>query len=654
MENFKHLFSPAKIGNLVIKNRIVMASMVTSYASLDGEVTERHLNYYRARAAGGVGLIIVEASVIDDPVGRDGYGQIRIDHLKYISGLQRLTDIIKSYNCRAFIQLFHAGRQTISMLTEGTTPVAPSPLPCRIMKEIPRELSLAEVKEIVDKFVRGAEFAYRAGFDGVELHAAHGYLLNQFLSEQSNRRTDEYGGSLENRARILIEIVKKIKTRVPELVLSVRLNIDDFTQSGLKVSEAQAIAVMLEQNGVDIINCSAGIYESGLNSIEPASYEDGWRIYLAEAIKKKVAIPVIAGGMVRKPAMAEQIIADKKADFVFVGRSLLADSQWANKARKGNIQAIRPCIICNNCIGSHFKGFSVSCTVNPATGREAYFDGQHYDNLSRHHVIVVGGGPAGMQSAIALRRNGIAVTIYEKAAKLGGMLNWAMIPPHKERIGEFKEYLINQLNASGAKIILGKSFKAEDFFQSRTNYLVIATGSKARRPNIEGWDDEFCFLPDEIFKKPERIKNSRILIIGGGNTGCELADFLNQYNNQAIIVEEKETIALNLERKNRRVLLERLHNGQVILIKNSKVKRIEPGQVAISTNGEEEKLISADIIIAAVGYEPENNLLQQLPPEINPLVLTIGDASRPAGIKEAILQGEMLADSIIRQIQQNN
>ncbi|HNX28564.1 MAG TPA: NAD(P)/FAD-dependent oxidoreductase [Syntrophomonadaceae bacterium] len=652
MDNYVQLFSPGKIGRLKIKNRVVMAPMTTGYASLEGEVTERLLNYYRERAAGGAGVIIAEAAVIDDPIGREGFGQICIDHSKYISGLARLASIIKAYNCRAFIQLLHAGRQTTSTVTGGITPVAPSSLPCAIIKEMPRELSITEIRNIIEKFVKGAEYAYRAGFDGVELHAAHGYLLNQFLSAESNQRTDEFGGSLENRSRILVEICRGIKTQTPDLALSVRLNIDDFTQGGLDVSQAEEIAAMLEKSGVDIINCSAGVYESGLNCIEPSSYEDGWRIYLAEAIKKKVTIPVMAGGIVRKPAMAEKIIAENKADFVFIGRSLLADSQWVNKARSGNSQVIRPCILCNNCIGSHYKGHSVSCAVNPLAGREADFDRGHGDDLSHIHAAVVGAGPAGMQAAIALRRKGITVTLYEKSARLGGMLNWAMIPPHKERIGELKEYLIKQLYLSGAQIILNHSFTEEDCRQNTFDYIIIAAGSTAKKPVIEGWNYQFCFTAGDIFEGKKQIKDSRVVIIGGGSNGCETADYLNQYGNQVIIIEERATIAADLERKNRRVLLERLHNGQVILYKNSRVVKIETDQVTVKNDQGEVKLIPAGFIIAAIGFEAENELLKQIPSFLQPFVFTIGDAFQPAGIKEAILQGEMVADTIIKQSRQ--
>jgi len=652
MENYELLFSPGMIGGLKTKNRVVMAALSTGYASAEGEITDRLIHYYRERAAGGAGVIIVEAAAVDDPIGKESFGQICIDHPKYISGLQRLSNIIKAYQCRAFIQLLHAGRQATSLVTGGKAPVAPSAIPCKMIKEIPRELSLTEIKHVIGKFVTAAEYAHQAGFEGVELHAAHGYLLNQFLSVESNQRSDEFGGSLENRARILLEICKEIKKRMPQLALSVRLNIDDFTEKGLKIPEAQQIAAMLEESGVDIINCSAGIYESGLNCIEPAYYNDGWRIYLAEAIKKKVSIPVMAGGIVRKPAMAEKIIAENKADFVFIARSLLADSQWVNKARTGNSQAIRPCILCNNCIGSHYKGYSISCTVNPAAGQEADFAAKYCGNVGPVHVVVIGGGPAGMQAAIALRRYGARVTLYEKSAELGGMLDWAMQPPYKVRINELKEYLIRELYLSGADVILNHKFSQEHFQSMTPGYLVIATGAKPIKPAIEGWNDQFCRLPGAVYQKPKQIRNSRILIIGGGSNGCELADHLLQFDNQVIIVEESETMARNLERKNRRVLLDRLQNGQVIIMKKSRVVKIEPEQVTVTNSRGEATLVAADHVIAAVGFEAEDTLLKQIPAQLKPYVYVIGDAAQPAGIREALLQGEMIADTIIRQAQE--
>jgi len=296
----------------------------------------------------------------------------------------------------------------------------------------------------------------------VELNAAHGYLINQFLSSRTNKRKDEYGGTLNGRMKFLLNIVKEIKNSVPEFVLSVRLNVEDFVPEGLEMAEMAEIVPKLEEAGADIINASCGTYESGLTSIEPPSYKEGWRVYLAEEVKKWAKIPVIAGGIIRDPAFADQIIENKQADFVFIGRGLLADSDWANKAQAGLVEDIRPCIMCNNCTNSFFKEVSVTCTVNPKTGREKEF--HYYTKGARNAscAVVVGSGPAGMQAAISLRQCGLNVVLYEKEERLGGMLNLASIPPHKERIGLLKDFLVRQLYKSGVEIVLNRPCELDD------------------------------------------------------------------------------------------------------------------------------------------------------------------------------------------------
>ncbi len=350
----------------MIKNRLVMAPMLVGYGSSDGEVSPSMVDYYEARARGGVGIIIVEAACVNQE-GLETYSQLRINHPRYISGLEKLSRSIKNYGCRAFIQIFHAGRQTSQLIT-GTQVVGPSPLACPMTREMPRQLSVAEIEKITDEFVSAAQYAAMAGFDGVEIHAAHGYLINQFLSPHSNQRQDEYGGSLENRMRFLLNIVRRIKKSLPQLILSVRLNIDDFVPGGLLPVESLVVCQELEKNGANLIHCSCGTYQSGLTSIEPASYPEGWRMYLAEQVKKTVNIPVVGGGMIRNPHMAEEVIASGQADFIFLGRSLMADPLWPVKARDGQEEDIRPCISCNNCFASNSRGMSVSCTVNPGWG----------------------------------------------------------------------------------------------------------------------------------------------------------------------------------------------------------------------------------------------------------------------------------------------
>lgn len=637
---YRELFSPIYIGNYWVKNRLVMAPMAVSFANKNGEVTEKIINYYSARARGGVGLIIVEAACVDVPTGRDALNQLNIHDPYCIPGLSRLADSIKAYSCRAFIQLFHAGRQTSSFQTGGVQPVAPSPIPCKVTKEVPRELSIEEIKAIESKFISAAYFAYMAGFEGVELHAAHGYLINQFLSSYSNQRTDEYGGSLHNRMRFLINIVRGIKNLVPSIAISVRLNIDDFVEEGLKPSEAVAIAIALEKEGVDLINCSAGIYESGLKSIEPSSYEEGWRVYLAEQVKNNVSIPVLTGGVIRSPKIANEIIESGKADLVFLGRSLLADPDWANKARRGKESDIRPCIMCNNCIMNLFMGRSVVCSVNPSLGREAQDIRYMSPRTFNHKIAVIGAGPAGMQAAIYLSQLGFKVSLYEKNAELGGMLNIAGLPPYKSRILDFVNYLKQELLKYPIDLHLKHEFTQEDLNKS-FDMIVVATGAKPKEPPFNIKSSQILEIND-VLREIASIHNSKVVIVGGGRTGCEVADFLLANNNEIIIIEQQKFLAADMEKKNRRDLMDRLDGGKVRKITASKVEEIINNEVKVSSSLDKES-IKADYIILATGYESENNLYENLSkyhPEVHP----IGDAYGVSDIKSAIFQARAIAD----------
>lgn len=623
-----------------MKNRLVMPPMAVSLANLNGEVTEKLIEYYRARARGGVGLIIVEAACVDVPAGREMLNQININDPSCIPGLSRLADTIKAYSCRAFIQLFHAGRQTTSIQTGGVQPVAPSPIPCKVTKEMPRELSIEEIKAIENKFINAAYFAHLAGFEGVELHAAHGYLINGFLSSYSNHRTDEYGGSLQNRMRFLLNIVKGIKNLIPPMAISVRLNIDDFVEGGLTLEETIPIAVELEKAGVDLINCSAGIYESGLTSIEPSSYEEGWRVYLAEEIKKHISIPVLTGGVIRSPEIANEIIASQRGDLVFIGRSLLADPDWPNKAKSGRKSDIRPCIMCNNCINSVFNGRQVTCSVNPDLGRENQDIADLPPVSSDKRIAVVGAGPAGMQAALYLSQLGFKVSLYEKNTEVGGLLNIAGVPPYKSRILNFVSYLKQELVKYKVDIHLHHRFDIKDLDDSWA-MIVVATGAKPKELPFSIKASRVVKAED-VLKEKLSIQNSRVVIIGGGRTGCEVADFLLDNNNEITIIEKQMFLAADMEKKNRRDLMNRLDKARVRKIMGSSVDEIVNNEVKISFDSGKES-IKADYIIIAAGYTSENDLYRILS-QHHPEVHLIGDAYEVKDIKNAVFQARAIAD----------
>lgn len=643
--SFRHLFSPGQIGNLTIKNRLVMAPMATCLANSGGEVSDAMVAYYRSRACGDIGLVIVEAACVDPPAGLESPHQLIIDQPACLTGLQRLAEEIKLSGARAFIQLFHAGRQGSSSLNGGAQIVAPSALPCPMNREVPRELTRDEIHILRDKFISSAFYAFQAGFDGVELHAAHGYLLNQFLSPHSNHRRDEYGGNSENRMRLLLEIVTGIKQLLPHLVVSVRLNIDDFVSAGLTVNDSLAVCRALEVGGADLINCSSGTYQSGLKSIEPASYPEGWRIYLAEAVKQVVSIPVMGGGMIRDPHLADQVVAAEKADFIFLGRPLLADSQWPLKVKQNRLQDIRPCISCNHCISLNFKSLAIRCTVNPNTGRENLTQSPRPTD-NHKFAAIVGAGPAGMQAAISLRQRGVRVKLFEQEDRLGGALNLAMIPPHKERVRQLRDYMIHALEQSGAEVYLKHSFSLSDIQANKPDILVIATGSVSSCPVISRDESDISWDAVRVLKEEVKWAGARIAVIGGNSTGCETAEYLIRRGNHIILVEKDKILARGMEKKNRRDLLTRLDDLGMQRKTGCVFKKLLDHKLIIENQDGDEETLTVDKVVWAIGATPNNSLYYEAIDQEVPRLFIIGDANQVRGFAEAISEGAAVADCI--------
>lgn len=622
-----------------------MAPMATNLCHMNGEVSDDLVAYYAERAYGGAGLIIVEASCIDPPAGREGPGQLNIHDPGLLPGLYRLCETIQNAGSRAFIQLFHAGRQTHRLLTGGMEPVAPSAIACPKMREQPRALSQEDIYQLENKFVWAAALAARAGFDGVELHAAHGYLINQFLSPESNQRTDEFGGSLHNRMRFLLDIVEKIKENLPRLAISVRLNIDDFTPRGLQMEESLQVCQALEQAGVDLIHCSCGTYDSGLTSIEPASYEEGWRIYLAEAVKKVVEIPVVTGGMIRQPAFAEDILQQKKADFIFLGRPLLADPFWPQLVKNGHTEALRPCISCNSCIGNNFQALSVRCAVNPYTGREKQRSSETINKPA--YVLVIGGGPAGMQAAVSLQQRGFHVQLYEAQEQLGGALTLAAAAPYKEQITALRQHLIYRLQGTAVELHTGTQFRPDTLATvGSPDFILLATGARPIDPPASSSDLPILFAAD-ILKGKIPDEAQKAVVIGGGRTGCEAAICLLNAGLEVSLVEKNPRLATGMELKNRRDLLNRLQESGLISYPGCQFTGINGRDVIIDNIDTEPENLATDLLVWAVGYEPDQSLYHQLR-AIHPHVYLIGDASCVGDIFHALAEAEFTALAITR------
>jgi 2,4-dienoyl-CoA reductase-like NADH-dependent reductase (Old Yellow Enzyme family)/NADPH-dependent 2,4-dienoyl-CoA reductase/sulfur reductase-like enzyme len=645
MSDFSMLFTPIKIGDVEIRNRIAMAPMTSGYSSEDGYVTQTLIDFYLERANAGAGLITVESCYVDKR-GKGFLGQLALDDDRYIPELRRLTDSMKATGAKGILQLIHCGRQTSTSLC-GQQPVAPSPIPCPVIQEMPRELSADEVENIIQAFVDAAHRAKQAGFDGVEIHAAHGYLLNQFLSSYSNRRSDTYGGSLFNSSRMLLEIVAKIKEQVGrEYPVLCRLSADEFVTGGLTLSDTKLIAGWLQNSGLDAISVSAGVYETAYRIIPPMDVEEGSLVHLAHGIKESVSIPVFAVGGINTPSYADRILIEGKADMVLLGRALLADHEWAAKAQKGELERIRPCIYCNHCRNRALRP-KINCAVNYDTGREAELRPKRKTPLPKN-VLVIGGGISGMEAAYIAALRGHRVSIYERAGEFGGNLLLASIPPKRERMRRIGDFLRSEIERLGVKTFLNTDATLGSIKQQEPEVVIIATGSEAISPELPGVERSNVYWAREVLQGHTDV-GKYVVVVGGGLVGLETADYLREKGCAVIVVEELPEVGKDtqVEANFQKYLLGRLTktNEPILIMTSTQVKEIGPDYVKVMQGSSEKTLPGIDSVIIAAGSRPFIPIApEQLRSQCE--VHVIGDAMRPQTLFEAVHSAAEVAHSI--------
>jgi len=605
---FEHVFSSLNLGSWSVKNRLAMAPMGSNYADARGLVTEKMIGYYLARAQGGVGMVTIEGAY-SEPRGRVLTNQLALDDDIVIPGLAGLISKLHGAGTRVVVQILHGGRQTKGSICGGQ-PVAPSPIPCPVIREMPHELNGAEISGIVENFSRAAERAFLAGTDGVELHAAHGYLLNQFLSPYSNHRQDQYGGSPENRIHLVTDIVTAIRAKMgSQAVIGCRLSASEFVKDGLTLADSQQIAVTLELAGVNYLSISGGIYETLHRMIPPMDIPAGSLVYLSRGIKETVKIPVACVGGFTMPDHMEAVLANGDADFILLGRALLADPDLAAKMAANREDSIRPCILCNNCRRRDLRP-EINCTVNYQTGRETQVHVQKA--LVSKRIVVIGGGPAGMEAARVASERGHRVTLFEQDKSLGGQLNLARVPPGKQALSRLTMYMEQALADLDVEIRLGERVTPESLAKLEAEALILATGAKPRLPVIKGLDRIATFSAWQVLKDYISCDlGYRVLIVGGGLVGIEVAEFLGTKGKDVIVVEVRSDVLFDTEPGIRSAMLERIRSSdeKIRLLTSTSVIEVANRSTVVANAAGEERLIKRlDAVILAVGAEPQREL----------------------------------------------
>ncbi len=636
-----HLFQPYTIKGKTIKNRLVVPAMVANYCTPDGYATEQYIAYHETKAKGGWGLIITEDYAIN-PYAKGYVGVAGLWSDDQIPGHTELVKRVHAQGSTILAQIYHCGRQTNSRII-GRAPVAPSPIPCPMNQEMPHELTVDEIHELVEQFGDTALRAKKCGFDGVEIHGGHGYLIAEFLSPYTNKRADMYGGNLQNRMRFLMEVIANVREKCgDDFILGFRISGDEHIEGGRTIADTQTIAMAVEEAGIDLIHVSVGTYGSpDAPTVALYAKNHAWIVDFAEEVKKVVDIPVITVGRFNDPCLANMAIKAKKADFVAMGRGSLADPYLPKKAEEGRFDEIRQCIGCDQgCISRLNMQEKITCVLNPTLGRE--YELTEVAAETPKKVVVIGAGPAGLTAAAEAGKAGHDVVVLEKEHMAGGQFRLAAVPPFKGEIINFINWQLNECRKLNIPVRYNTEATVETVTAEHPDVVILAAGANPVTPPIPGIDLPNVVTAHDVLAGKTNV-GFRNVVIGGGQVGAETAFHLAIQFKQVSIVEMLPEI-LGTDMMEKMVMTPYLMQRQIDVHTGTKVLEIAEDHVLVS-DGTNEFAIPADTVVLAIGSRPNNALKDGL--EAAGLsVKTVGDAQKVGNVMAATAMGFELGRSL--------
>ncbi|WP_022666653.1 FAD-dependent oxidoreductase [Desulfospira joergensenii] len=640
-----HLFNPIRIGSMDVKNRLLMSAMSINFGVDENcHVTDPLMEYFVERAKGGVGMMLVGGGSVH-PGGQELPDLPQMYDDSCIPSLRTMVERVKPYDVKFGVQLMHGGRQ--SYLPEKVAPSA-IPAPAVVKGEV-RALEIEEIRELVSCFGEAARRCREAGFDFVEIHGAHGYLINQFMAPNSNIRMDEYGGSFENRTRFLFEILEAVRTKAgKDFPVGLRINGNDYIENGWELKDTVRLAPGLEKAGAAYLHISGGVYGSTELTIPSMYTPQGCFVHLAEAVKKVVELPVITVGRIKDPRHADRIIQEGKADMVALGRSIIADPRYPAKAEKGEFDRIRPCVgCCLGCIHAVLAKEPGGCVVNPNVGREYRLNREDGQVIPRK-ILVVGAGPAGMAAARLFALRGHDVTVCEKEEASGGLLSLAAKAPGRGELDDILNFFRQELNRLGVGICFNTPLTAGFLKEINPDRVILATGSMPDMPVIKGlFQSKMALVTNVDLLRGKDKAGEKVIVLGGGMTGLITADFLADPGKEVVVLNRKKSFAEEMSSNDRYYLRERLKKNKVVLYKNVNIRSFSDDGVVFKVKGESEAVTLAgfDTVVISEKQQPVRDA-KKLEKESRAKFHFIGDAKSPRHLMYCISEAEEIACSI--------